>query len=53
MSKRAEQRRAHRDGDHGDYDSSEDKNDEFALTMACLALQLGRGCREEDGKAVG
>ena len=52
-SKGVEQRRAHHEGGHGDRDSGEDKNGEFALTVACLALQLGRGCREEDGEAIG
>ena len=41
------------EGGHGNHDSGEVKNGDFALTVACLALQLGRGGKEEDGEADG
>ena len=33
--------------------SGEEENDEFALTVACLALLTCRGGRGEDGTATG
>ena len=52
MRKGAEQRRARREGGHGSRDSGEDKNGDFVLTVARLALLLCRGGREENGAAT-
>ena len=43
MSMRAERQRAHREGGHGSRESGKDENDEYALTVARLALRL---CQE-------
>ena len=48
-----EQRRARRKGGHGGRGSDEDKNGDFALTVARLALLLRRGGRGEDDIATG
>ena len=52
MRKRDEQRRARCEGGHGSRGSGEDENDNFALTVARLALLLRRGGRVEDGSAA-
>lgn len=43
MCMRTERRRARREGGHGSRESGKDKNGEYALTVARLALRL---CRE-------